>query len=199
MDETPATRMSLLARLNDPLDEQAWQEFADIYEPLIQRLLRRKGLQEADVRDMTQEVFQAVVGAIERKMFDPSLGSFRAWLFRIAHNLMVNYLVSQRHHPRGTGDTGMQALLEAQPAEAGEDSALFETEYQCQLLAWAAEQVRHEFTDLSWQAFWQTAVDGRAAKDVADALGTTVGVVYSFKSRIMARLRQKIGQVQGEA
>jgi RNA polymerase sigma-70 factor (ECF subfamily) len=198
MDETPATRFSLLARLNNPLDGQAWREFTDIYEPLIQRLLRRRGLQDADVADVTQEVFQAVARAIERQMFDPARGSFRAWLFRIAHNLMVNYLVSQRHHPRGTGDTDMQVLLEARPAEAGEDSALFETEYQRQLLAWAMEQVRHEFTELSWQAFWQTAVEGRAAKEVADALATSVGVVYSFKSRIMARLRQKIGQVQGQ-
>jgi len=37
-----------LVRLKVPRDERAWVEFVEIYEPLIYRLARRKGLQEAD-------------------------------------------------------------------------------------------------------------------------------------------------------
>ena len=45
---------------------------------------------------------------------------------------------------------------------------------------------------------WQSGVEGRSAKEVAEALGTTVGTVYHYKSRVMARLRQKIEEVEGD-
>jgi RNA polymerase sigma-70 factor (ECF subfamily) len=109
---------------------------------------------------------------------------------------MINFLMSQRRHPQGTGDSKMQLLLEEWPARDSEDSALFDVEYKRQLLYWAAEQLRGEFTELTWQAFWQTGVEGRSAKEVADALGTTIGTVYHYKSRVMARLRRKIEQVE---
>jgi RNA polymerase sigma-70 factor (ECF subfamily) len=198
MDSSPTTRPSLLARLRDPRDERAWDEFAGIYAPLVYRLARGKGLQDADAADLTQDVFRAVASAIERGDYDPARGSFRGWLFTIARNLAVNHLVRQGRTPRGSGDTAVHNLLEAQPAQA-EDSALFEAEYRRQLLAWAAEQVRGEFSELSWRAFWQAGVEGRPAREVAEALGTTIGTVYHCKSRVMARLRQRIEEVQGEA
>jgi RNA polymerase sigma-70 factor (ECF subfamily) len=92
----------------------------------------------------------------------------------------------------------MIGFLESQPAPDAEESALFDSEYRRRLLDWAAGQVHGEFSDLAWQAFWQAGVEGRAARDVAEELGTTVGTVYHYKSRVMARLRQKIGAVQGE-
>jgi RNA polymerase sigma-70 factor (ECF subfamily) len=199
MDETPTTRPSLLVRLQNPRDEQAWAEFVRIYTPLIERLARCKGMQEADAADLVQEVLRAVTRAMENQAFDPERGSFRGWLFRIARNLLINLLVSQGRQARGTGDTAVQDFLEAQPAASAEDSALFDAEYRRQLLYCAAEQVREEFTELSWQAFWLTGVEGRAAKDVAGMLGTTVGTVYHYKGRVMARLREKIGEIEGES
>lgn len=198
MEQTPATRPSLLVRLHVPRDEQALTEFCAIYAPLIERLARQRGLQDADAADLVQEVLRTVASAIERQLFDPARGSFRGWLFRIARNLMVNFLISQRRHPRGSGDTDMQQLLEAWPAQDAADSVLFDAEYKRQLLNWAAEQLRGEFTERMWQAFWQTGVEARSAKDVAAALGTTVGTIYHYKSRVMARLRRKIEEVQGE-
>jgi RNA polymerase sigma-70 factor (ECF subfamily) len=196
MEQTPTTRPSLLIRLHGPRDEQAWAEFTAIYAPLIERLARHRGLQDADAADLVQEVLRTVARAIERNAFDPARGSFRGWLFRIARNLMINFLISQRRHPQGSGDSNMQRLLEEWPAPDIEDSALFDVEYKRQLLYWAAEQLRGEFTELTWQAFWQTGVEGRSAKEVADALGTTIGTVYHYKSRVMARLRRKIEQVE---
>ena len=58
MDESPATHRSLIVKLRDPADSAAWREFVAIYEPLIYRLARRKGLQDADARDLCQEVFR---------------------------------------------------------------------------------------------------------------------------------------------
>jgi RNA polymerase sigma factor (sigma-70 family) len=192
MSEPTTTRPSLLVRLRDPMDKRAWGEFVEIYEPLVRQLARRRGLQDADAADLVQEVFRSVAAAIERYDPDPAKGSFRGWLSTIARNLIVNLLEAQRRHPRGTGDSQVRQLLEAQPAPDSEESALFDTEYRRRLLHWAAERVRDEFPETAWQAFWRTGVQGQSAEEAARGLGLTVGTVYQYKSRVVARLRREI-------
>ncbi len=197
MVDSPNTRPSLLVRLRDPGDGSAWEEFIEIYTPLLRQLARRKGLQESDAADLTQDVFRAVARAIERYDHDPTRGAFRAWLFRIARNLIVNQLVARRRHPPGVGGDSAARLLERQPAPAEEETALFLDEYRRRLLSWAAEQVRGEFRTATWQSFWMAGVEGRPAKEVAEALGLSIGAVYHNKSRVMTRIRQRIEQAEG--
>ena len=108
MDESPATQHSLIIKIRDPADVVAWREFLTLYEPLIYRLARRKGLQDADARDLCQEVFRAVAGAIDR--WEPGRGSFRGWLTRITRNLLVNFLTRLGARPL------IGLLLALQPA-----------------------------------------------------------------------------------
>lgn len=198
MDEPPATRASLILRLRDPADAVAWREFADLYEPLIYQLACRKGLQDADARDLCQEVLLAVARAVHRWDPEPARGTFRGWLSRIARNLLVNFLTRQ-HEPRGTGATSVQELLEAQPSADPSATALFEAEYRRRVFRWAADEIRGEFTLPTWQAFWLTAVGGRPPKEAASELGLTVGAVYIARSRVLARLRQRIEELGNEA
>src|SRR5271166_1388379 len=142
MTDSPATRQSLLVRLKDPKDGQAWSEFVAIYAPLIDRLARAKGFQEADAADLAQDVFRAVAGAIERWDPDPARGSFRGWLFRIARNLLVNFLARQPRGGRGTGRTSIQELLEAQPADDSHAQAEFAAEFKRRAFRWAAERIK---------------------------------------------------------
>jgi RNA polymerase sigma factor (sigma-70 family) len=197
MNEMPNTRPSLLARIRDPQDEQAWAEFVEIYEPLVYRLARRKGFQDADAVELTQDVFVAVAAAIGRWDADPARGSFRGWLFRIARNLMINLLARQRCRPQATGTTDMQRLLAEQAAPDGEDSALFDREYRREVFNWAAGQVRARFREGTWNAFWMTSVEALPVSDVAEKLGMTAGAVYIARSRVMARLRRTIEQLDG--
>ena len=96
MDETPATRPSLLVRSRDPRDERAWGEFLEIYSPLVYQFARRKGFQDSDADDLAQEVFRAVAAAIDRWDADPSRGSFRGWLLRITRNQMIDFTVRNK-------------------------------------------------------------------------------------------------------
>jgi RNA polymerase sigma-70 factor (ECF subfamily) len=197
MHELPATRHSLLIRLHDPQDEQAWREFLEIYEPLVHRLARRRGFQSADADDLCQEVFRSAAGAIERWRTNPDRGSFRAWLFLIARNTMINAFKKKLRRPLAMGDTQFALLLESQPAAPDEGLALVESEYQWGVFHWAADQVRSEFRETTWRAFWRTSVDGEKAQQVAAELGISAGAVYIARSRVMARLKQKIEQVEG--
>jgi RNA polymerase sigma-70 factor (ECF subfamily) len=197
MPEIPDTRHSLLVRLRDTADERAWGEFVMIYEPAIYGFARKKGLQDADARDLCQEVLRSVARAIDRWEPDPCRGPFRAWLFRIARNALINLATSQRRHPKGSGESDVQDLLEQQPAGDSADSALFDEEYKRRVFLWAAETIRGEFAETTWSAFWQTAVEEGSVRDIASELGISTGAVYIARSRVIARLRERIEEFEG--
>jgi RNA polymerase sigma factor (sigma-70 family) len=198
MDDAPATRHTLIAKLRDPADGVAWKEFLAIYEPLVYRLARQKGLQDADANDLCQDVFRAVARAIDRWEPDSSRGTFRGWLFTIARNLCVNALTRKDKYAVGSGDTQNLDRLGAVPAADPAASATFDEEYRRRLFRWAAEQVRSEFAANTWQAFWRTAVENQPASTVAGELKMSVGAVYVARSRVLARLRQRIEKLGDE-
>lgn len=195
MHETPRTRPSLLLRLQGERDERAWAEFLLLYEPLVLRLTRRRGLQESDARDTTQQVLLRISGAIERYQPDGAEASFRRWLFRVARNVVVTFLTKRSRQAETMDDRRMAELLDATLA-ASPESELFDHEYRQQVLAWSMEQVRREFHQSTWQAFVETSINGRAIADVARELNLSAGSVYVARSRIIGRLRAKVEEFE---
>lgn len=194
MAEFPLTRASLLVRLRDPRDEAAWTLFVDLYVPLVYGYLRKRGLQNADAADLSQEVLGAVAGAVGRLEYDPRLGSFRNWLFTIVRRKLSNWRAGQGNRIGGSGDPSAHHLLEQCPAP--EQEAEWAFEWERQRFAWACEQVRRDITESTWQAFWRTAVDGQRGKQVAAELGLSVAAVYLARSRVFARLKELVATVQ---
>jgi len=190
----PETRPSLMLRLRDPCDQQAWEEFVAIYESLLLRLLRSRGLQQADAQDVTQQVIVAVMQAVSTWRPDGRDASFRRWLFGIARRLAVRAWrqATPINGPacRGMGGTAMLELLNNLPDSDDGTSAAFDQEYRTALFQWAADRVRHDFRESTWQAFWQTCVLNRPIAQVGDELHLSVGSIYVARSRVIARLRQ---------
>jgi len=193
---TMTTRSSLLFRLQSTRDDDAWAQFVRLYAPLIYAYARRNGLQDADSADLTQDVLRAIMTAADRLGEIHRQGSLRSWLFTVAHHKVYDAQVRARRLGRGTGDSGMLSLLAAQPDRAEHGS--WEREYRQRLFAWAADRVREDSSVKAWQAFAQTAIDGRPAAEVAQGLGMTVAAVYLAKSRVMARLKEQIRQWEND-
>src|SRR5262245_38461134 len=94
MTPIPTTRASLLFRLRDPQDHVAWMAFVEVYEPAIYRHFRKRGLQDADARELTQELLIAVNRQIATWDLAKERGSFRGWLRRVARNRVINWVKS---------------------------------------------------------------------------------------------------------
>jgi RNA polymerase sigma-70 factor (ECF subfamily) len=137
-------------------------------------------------------VFSSVSRAAARFEPQPGVGKFRAWLKAVAYSKIADHFRRQGKQPRAPGGTdamlGMQAVADARSFQ---DTAAGESEPDESLAARHALQiVKDEFRDPTWQAFWRTAIDGRAAGDVAMELGVSAVAVRKAKSRVLSRLRE---------
>ena len=187
----PVTRPSLLARIRDLSDSQAWAQFVESYAPVVLGYALRHGLQEADADDLAQEVFRAVARAAPELRYDPARGRFRAWLFTVTRNKLRNLLAAQKRDRCDNGDSRGAGFLARQPAPA-EEADLWDRECRRQLFRRAAEQVQGQFEETTWKAFWRVAVEGGEPAAVARQLGISLGAVYIAKSRVLKCLREQI-------
>jgi RNA polymerase sigma-70 factor (ECF subfamily) len=180
------------ARARDPA---AWERMVALYAPLVLHWCRQWGLHGDDAADVFQDVFQAVAAHIAG--FDRAAGgTFRGWLRTITRNKVNDAFRRRRREPPGVGGSEAQAHLAQLPEPAPADDGSGDAAVAA-LLRRGLELIRGEFEPRTWQAFWLTAVEGRAPKDVADELGMSGGAVRVAKSRVLHRLRTELGDHGG--
>jgi RNA polymerase sigma factor (sigma-70 family) len=190
------TQLSLIQRLHNADDHEAWQAFAEIYFPAIVNSLKFKGLAPEDAEDAAQQVLMSVARSLAKRPHDPQRARFRTWLERVTRNAALNAL-QRAPKDRATGGTDMLAVLSDVP-HCEEDAALLEREHRKQLLRSAASRIECEFAPDTWQAFWRTTVLGEAIDSVARQLNKQVGSVYAARSRVVRRLRSEIEDFCGQ-
>jgi RNA polymerase sigma factor (sigma-70 family) len=197
MGATPTTRPSLLLRIRDCGDHEAWTQFVALYGPLVYQFARRRGLQDADAADVTQIVFHAISQEIPRLDYDPRRGSFRGWLLVVTRNQVNKFL--ERTFARGrSSPCELTAHLADVCTPENREAQIWEQEFQLRAFRLAADRVQREFESSSWQAFWQTAVHGQAAKSVGQRLGMSVGAVYTARSRVLSRIKAAVAEFDDE-
>lgn len=186
----PDTRYSLITRLADAADQDAWAEFESVYRPVVYHAARAHGLQDADAQDLVQQVMISIARALKQRPHDDQRAKFRTWLFSVTRNAIINS-VQRRPSDCGTGDTDQIKRLQSVPNPV-DDSAVIESEYKRAVFNWAAGKIKQEFSEETWQAFWFTMIDGMSCEQAAAKLGKEVGSIYAARSRIVRRLKKKV-------
>jgi len=193
--DTPkqVTPLSLLerARANDP---EAWRRLIDLYRPLVLFWCGRGGIRSEDAEDVTQEVFAAASAGLSRFRRDRPGDTFRGWLRGITRNQVLILFRRNQGHPRAEGGADALARLEGLPdplVVSDEDEA----DQVGQLYRRALEQVRSEFEERTWQAFWLTVIEGRSPAALVTDLGMSTAAIRQAKSRVLRRLKREVGDV----
>jgi len=187
MSNMPETRDSLIVQIQDPTNREAWDAFTQLYRPIVYRLARSRGLQDADAEDLAQQVLMSVSRAIPDWQRNPD-SRFRHWLNRIARNAILNALTRGRKISI-VGGTDFLKTMNNLPHRSTELESQIEYEYQRQLYRRAAEIVRDSVNEGTWLAFLYTVVEGESTESVAARLGKTIGNVHAARSRLMRRLQ----------
>ena len=192
MDKFQDTRSSLLLRVkNKASDEHAWQQFAELYQPVIMRMAKAKGMQEADAQDLAQQVLVSVHQAISRWEPRAAETRFRNWLSKITRNAILKAL-TRSPQDAAVGGSEVREQLADLPSPDPQLAHLLEEELQREIYHRAAEIVQQEVNQRSWQAFQWTTLDEMPIEEAAERLKQTVGSVYAMRSRVMRRLRDVV-------
>lgn len=197
MTPLPTTRHSLLIRLRSE-DGGAWDEFLEIYERAIYRWARRRGLQDADALDAVQEVFHRLQHMLPRWDEEPASGTLRGWLHRVTRNVAIDAIRKRSREPVGTGQTSILNCLHAMPAADDRIDENFRDEIRRLMFARAAEKVRANVQEATWQAFWLTTIERLPGETVAKQLGLSLGSIYTAKCRVLSRIRKQIETMSGD-
>ena len=192
------TRASLLVRIRDPRDAEAWAQFNRVYGPLIFRFARKHGCQDSDAADLTQEVLREVCRKIGQFDYDRELGRFRGWLLTIARCTVAQMRRARSRNTYGTGDSAMLRQLENIPDESTGIEHVWNQEFERTLFEWAAEQVRDQVDETTWEAFHRTAVNGQKPAGVARELHVSIGSVYVARNRVLNRIQKLIREIDDQ-
>jgi RNA polymerase sigma-70 factor (ECF subfamily) len=164
-------------------DEKAIGELYDQYAPLIYSYLYRRVHDAQAAEDLTGDVFVRMLQAIQSDQVWHT--SFRGWLYRIAHNRVIDYYRKQPSAP----PTSIPENLAEQLDEP--DSALIkQSSYRRLHLA-----IRRLTPDQQ-QVLALRFGEQLTAREVAEIMGKNVGAVEVQQHRALATLRRILEKEQ---
>jgi RNA polymerase sigma-70 factor (ECF subfamily) len=185
------TRASLLGRLRDSGDDDAWREFDRRYQGLVVRYCLRRGLQVADAEDVRQTVMIGLARSLKGFRYDPARGRFRAYLGRVVGHAITRFQQTRRH------EVSFEDLSRADAADAPEDDRWVD-EWRAHHLRLALDAVRPSVEPASLAVF-ERLLDGREIADVALEAGLTEAAVHKIKQRMRDRLKTLVArQIEAE-
>jgi RNA polymerase sigma-70 factor (ECF subfamily) len=188
-----STSSTLLDRLRLG-DAEAWNRMVHLYYQLVYTWCRPHVGSDEDAREVVQEIFAAVLRSLPGFRTDREGSTFRGWLRGIARHKLQDYWRRKSAPDLPEGGTDAARSLAQHPDLLSDESDYVLGE-KARLVRAALELIRPEFNEQLWQAFWRATVEGHLPADIARDLSTTVNVVYKAKSRILARLREELGEL----
>ena len=158
-------------------DEAALGELYDRYAPRIYAYIYRRVGDACLAEDLTGDVFVRMIQAVQAEHLWHT--SFQAWLYRIAHNLVVD------QYRRGAQTTEM-ALDERLVAAEDDPVAAVSQQLSRQQLDAA---IRHLTPDQK-QVLALRFGEGMSARQAAEVADKSVGAIEALQHRALAALRR---------
>ena len=186
-----ATSVTLIQRVKTQ-DAVAWEQFANLYGPLVYRWARKSGLQDSDAADVMQEVFRSVAVGVAKFRKKQPRDTFRGWLYTITRNAIRKHCNRQQKQPGGTG--GTDAQLQMQQVHDLDDDAIDSVDFnsEASLTHRSLQLISNEFEQRTWQAFWRLVVEGHSAAEIGEDLQMKPGAVRQAKYRVLCRVREML-------
>lgn len=184
------TRMSLLQRVRNPSDQDAWREFYDLYYPVLLAFVRSKGIeQSSDAEDIVQELLVGLTRRIANLDFDKSRGRFRTYLWQSAHHAIVSWFRKNARHQKIAGLDFDSKLQELEYESQADPDAAFVQMLRKRVLEKALTRLKLETVKETWDCFERHVLHRIPAVDVGTELGRTANSVYVNSNRVMVKLR----------
>lgn len=175
---TEYTEEALLAEAMN-YNEAALSELYDRYEAKIYSYIYRRTGEQSLAEDLTAQVFLKMLEAIRNRRAWHS--SFSGWLYRIAHNLVIDhYRRRDRHYQISLDDAPILPTNQDNPVRFAE----------LQLDAERLRAAMRRLTEEQAEVLSLRFLEGYSINEVAAMLDKTEGAVKALQYRAVATLRQ---------
>ncbi len=185
------TSKSMLIRARESPDSEAWFKIISIYAPLIAGWLRRSGVSDTEVSDITQDVLYAVARELPRFEHNGRLGAFRNWLKTITVFRCRRHWEKQKRNLPITDSDGLDLVLRELEDPNSDLSLQWDREHDSFVLDRILKLIEPEFDPVTMKVFRRSAVLGQTAKEISADIDISAGQVYKYKFRVMQRLHEE--------
>lgn len=183
------TRASLLVRIKNRDDVEAWRQFYELYSPLLARYAAARGLSREDIEDVQATCYEAIVRQIQDFEYDPARGRFKSWLKTLVSRRVADLLRRRRErHLRS------EALRQVQDGGEGPDE-VWEQHWKQQHLKYCVDLIRGEVSPQTFKIFTLLVLKNQDVNDVCAALGVTPNLAYKARQRVLERVREKMREI----
>ena len=181
-----ATSSSLLIRLQDSKDQQAWSQFVELYTPLMFYWARRTGLNSDDAADLVQDVLTLLVRKLPELRYERDK-SFRGWLRTITLNKWRE-LYRRRSLPMVEAGESELTMI----PDMVDSNEFWNVQFKQELVSRAIQMMESEFSPKTWIACQEFVFGDSTAEQVAAKHNLSVWTVYSAKAKLLKKLRERL-------
>jgi RNA polymerase sigma-70 factor, ECF subfamily len=192
----PSTHVTLLARLRLNGDAEAWTTFVDLYTPLVYRFCRSRNLQDADSRDVTQQVLAIVHRSIGKFEYNRERGRFRNWLGAVTAHEISRHQRKDRRPGKGVGEGWGDDMAALSSAAVDPNWA---EEFNSYIFQLALSRIQPQFEPEVWQAFDLTWLGDVKPREAAAKIGKPPAWIYKARYKVIERLREELAFLTSDA
>ncbi|MEP2775111.1 MAG: RNA polymerase sigma factor [Luteolibacter sp.] len=186
------TSHTLIQRVKDPANEDAWKRFSEAYGEYIFAVLRKVGVGEDQAADLRQEILLKLWKQLPEFDYQPDKGKFRTWLYRIIRNAAYTHMKSL-HSERQRDERYFQDNF----IENEEIDRLLREEWKAFVCQKALDNLRVAFADQSVEIF-ERALQGVGMPELAEKFGLKENTIYRIKNRVKERLILEVRRLRHE-
>ena len=195
MSDEWTTRQTLLLRVKNPDDEQAWNEFVNYYKSFIKVILKYLNVATNDVEDLTQEILIKIWKGLQKLDYDSEKARFRTWLNRVIRNAVIDF--QRAGNRRIKTENQDEVDSESFPLDNDEFSKIIEKEWRAHITNLALDNIRPIFKGNALDVF-NLYLNEVPTKKIAEQLNIAEGSVYKLRSRVEEKLIQEIKRLKLE-
>jgi len=195
MSQAKHTRQTLLIKVREQYDEDAWQEFIEFYRPYIYRVVQNLNqIKVTEREDIIQEVMLIAWKKLPEFEYNSQKGRFRSWLSTITQR------TANSHYHKTKKANIFESDFESAELQKGIDpevERIFQEQWERHVADTAWANIADKFDEKVLLAF-QKLASGEKGEKVAQELELSQGSVYVYKKRVMAALQKEIAYLDDE-
>lgn len=195
MEDVYKTRQTLIQKVKNQHDENAWEEFLQVYNKYIYAIIRGSGLNKDDAGDIMQDILLRLWNRLP-EMDEGEIRRFRSYLATITKNCITDFLRKKMRH-KGKLEHVADKAVDLHSSELPEIDEIATREWENYLTNQALKNIAPAFSGKAIEAFKLT-VQGKELEEIATILDIQSQSVYRLRGRVKAKLIEEVTRLRKE-